>query len=62
MKTKCSKHPKYKINKKPSYECEECLSLYLRFKGTRKPIAPPSKAFKSLKAYTRKNKHKTKEF
>lgn len=54
MKLKCNKHPHYKINKKPPYECVECLSLYLKFKGTRKPIAPPTKVMKSKKNYSRK--------
>lgn len=57
---RCSKHPKYKINKKPQNECTECLSLYLKFKGTRKPTAKPSRVMKSLKDYTRKLKHKSK--
>lgn len=54
----CEKHPKYKANKKPSHECCGCLSYYLSKKGTRKPIAPPSKPMKSIKDYSRKTKHK----
>jgi hypothetical protein len=61
MKTACPKHPKYKVNKKPKHQCLDCLSLYLKFKGTRKPTAPPTKVMKSLKDYTRKLKHKIKE-
>ena len=58
----CSKHPKYKANKKPSNQCVDCLSFYLAKKGHRKPIAPPSKAMKSKKDYVRKDKHPKKDF
>lgn len=55
---KCSKHPKYKVNKKPSNECLECLRLYLKYKGTRKPALPPNKKFKDKSKYNRKEKFK----
>jgi hypothetical protein len=64
METKCSKHPHYKINKKPKHQCTECMSLYLRFKGTRKPTAKGGKVIlskKDLKKFGH-TKHKKKEF
>jgi hypothetical protein len=63
MKTQCSKHPHYKINKKPKHECTECLNLYLKFKNTRKPTAKPGKVILSKKDLKKLGykKHKSKE-
>ena len=61
MKTKCSKHPKFKGNKKPKYECLECLNIYLHLKQNKPRVIPmPTKLEKDKSKYNRKEKHKKK--
>jgi hypothetical protein len=56
---KCSKHPKFKGNKKPAYQCGKCMGIYLALKGRpRLPMPKPTRSHKSLKDYTRQPKHK----
>lgn len=55
---KCTKHPKFNGKKKPSYQCGKCLGLYLQLKGRRIPVPKPGYSFKTIKDYSRKNKHK----
>ena len=54
----CPKHPKYKANKQPKSECTTCLSFYLAKKGKRIPTPKPGFSFKSIKDYSRNDKHK----
>lgn len=59
MKNKCNKHPKYTGNKKPKYECVECLNIWLSLGGSKRiPTPPPTKVFKDKTKYSRKKKHK----
>jgi hypothetical protein len=52
---RCSKHPRYKGNRKPTNDCVECLELYLKlFKPRVLPRA--SKIIKSKKVYSRKRR------
>lgn len=53
------KRKKPKLKKDGTVDQEE-LKLYL-LQQIRKPTAPPSKAFKDKKKYSRKKKHKSKE-
>ena len=60
-KISCDKHPKYKGNKKPKYQCVDCLSLYLLLKNKPRILPMPTKKFKDKSKYNRKKKYKKKE-
>ena len=53
MKTKCTKHPKYKGKRKPNYDCVECLELYLIMQKPR-VLPKPTKKHKDKSKYDRK--------
>lgn len=60
-KLKCHKHPKYRGDKKPKYQCDQCLTIYatLNRHKHRAPIIP-TKVIPDKTKYSRKQKHKKK--
>lgn len=53
MNKKCHVHKKYRGKRKPKYQCETCLSLYLTLKSPR--ILPmPTKVIPDKTRYNRK--------
>lgn len=58
---RCPKHPKYKANKRPKYECETCLNMYFKLRNSPRMLPKPTRVFKDKSKYTRKQKHKNKE-
>jgi len=54
---KCKKHPRYKGKRKPTSNCETCLSIYLALK-TPRIIIKPNQVMKDKTRYNRKKKHK----
>ena len=60
-KNKCVKHPKYKGKRKPKYQCEKCLSIYLRLNSKPRVLPMPTKVIKDKSKYNRRKKHKNKD-
>lgn len=53
-KNRCDKHPKYKGKKKPKYQCEKCLSIYLLLKNKPRVLPMPTKVIPDKTKYNRK--------
>lgn len=54
MKKKCDKHPKYKGKRKPKYQCESCLKLYLLLHKAPRALHRPTKVIPDKTKYNRK--------
>lgn len=61
MKMKCEKHPKYKGNRKPKYQCVDCLYLYVTLRTTHRVLPMPTKVIPDKTKYNRK-KNKGKDY
>jgi hypothetical protein len=61
MITQCMKHPKYKGKRQPKYQCLGCINLYMKMHSAPRSPHKPTKMFKTVKDYSRKNKHKDEE-
>lgn len=50
----CLKHPKYKGKKKPKYQCEVCLGLYITLHKGPRILPMPTKVIPDKTKYNRK--------
>lgn len=55
---KCTKHPKYTGKRQPKQQCLDCLNFYFKLHSAPRAPIKPTRLFKDVKTYTRKNKHK----
>lgn len=57
-KLKCDRHRKYKGKKKPKYQCETCLTIYLTLKNRPRVLPMPTKVIPDKTKYNRKRDKK----